>query len=86
MPVPGSPFTAGRGPISVAVDPTAKFAYVANFYSNNVSAYSIGQRRPDSRPGFTLWSEGKSHFSGYHPTDAFTVASRNGKYGTLATC
>jgi 6-phosphogluconolactonase len=42
MPVPGSPFTAGRGPISVAVDPTAKFAYVANFYSNNVSAYSIG--------------------------------------------
>ena len=26
----------------MAVDPTAKFAYVANFYSNNVSAYSIG--------------------------------------------
>ena len=29
-PVPGSPFAAGFGPYSVAVDPTAKFAYVAN--------------------------------------------------------
>ena len=26
----------------MAVDPTGKFAYVANFDSNNVSAYSIG--------------------------------------------
>jgi 6-phosphogluconolactonase len=26
----------------VAVDPTAKFAYVANFASNNISAFSIG--------------------------------------------
>jgi hypothetical protein len=29
-------------PNSVAVDPTAKFAYVANLEDNNVSAYSIG--------------------------------------------
>ena len=40
--VPGSPFSAGVGPISVAVDPTSKFAYVANFGSNSVSAYGIG--------------------------------------------
>ena len=40
-PVPGSPFAAGGVPDSVAVDPTAKFAYVANL-GNNVSAYSIG--------------------------------------------
>jgi DNA-binding beta-propeller fold protein YncE len=26
----------------VAVDPTGKFAYVANAFGNNVSAYSIG--------------------------------------------
>ena len=38
--VPGSPFAAGAQPRSVAVDPTGKFAYVAN--SNSVSAYSIG--------------------------------------------
>src|SRR5260221_319047 len=38
----GSPFLAGTLPLSVAVDPTAKFAYVTNLSDNNVSAYSIG--------------------------------------------
>jgi DNA-binding beta-propeller fold protein YncE len=37
-----SPFAAGNAPLSVAVDPTGKFAYVANNGSNTVSAYSIG--------------------------------------------
>jgi 6-phosphogluconolactonase len=41
-PVRGSPFLAGSRPISVAVDPTGKFAYVADWYGDNVSAYSIG--------------------------------------------
>src|SRR5258708_27582966 len=41
-PVPGSPFAAGFQPLSVTVDPTGKFAYVANEFDNNVSAYSIG--------------------------------------------
>jgi DNA-binding beta-propeller fold protein YncE len=44
--VPGSPFAAGNTPLSVAVDPTGKFAYVANTGGNvssgDVSAYSIG--------------------------------------------
>ena len=40
-PVPGSPFEAGLRPFSVVVDPTGKFAYVANYGSNNVSAYTI---------------------------------------------
>ena len=40
-PVLGSPFAADVGPISVAVDPSGKFAYVANFSPSNVSAYSI---------------------------------------------
>ena len=40
-PVAGSPFLAGTRPSSVAVDPTGRFAYVANFSSNNVSAYTI---------------------------------------------
>ena len=34
-------FPAGLGPLSVAVDPMAKFAYVANIDSNDISAYSI---------------------------------------------
>jgi 6-phosphogluconolactonase (cycloisomerase 2 family) len=41
-PVTGSPFAAGSLPVSVAVDPTGKFAYVANRFDNTVSAYSIG--------------------------------------------
>ena len=28
-------------PLSVAVEPSGKFAYVANYSSNNISAYSI---------------------------------------------
>src|SRR5438876_269778 len=31
-PVPGSPFAGGAEPFSVAVDPTAKFVYVANYF------------------------------------------------------
>jgi YVTN family beta-propeller protein len=32
---------AGTFPVSVAVDPSGKFAYVANHGSNNVSMYAI---------------------------------------------
>lgn len=39
--VAGSPFAAGSFPVSVTVDPTGRFAYVANFDSNNVSAFAI---------------------------------------------
>ncbi|MBI3656077.1 MAG: beta-propeller fold lactonase family protein, partial [Acidobacteria bacterium] len=40
-PVDGSPFPAGTSPSSVTVDPTGRFAYVANRGSDNVSAYTI---------------------------------------------
>jgi DNA-binding beta-propeller fold protein YncE len=40
-PVPGSPFAAGTFPISVAIDPTGTYVYVANLISNNIYAYSI---------------------------------------------
>src|SRR3954469_412171 len=43
--VAGSPFAAGGGPVSVAGDPSGKYAYVANGNSNNftdtISAYAI---------------------------------------------
>jgi 6-phosphogluconolactonase len=39
--IAGSPFVAGQGPQSVAVDPSGKFAYVANF-GGGVSGYTIG--------------------------------------------
>jgi DNA-binding beta-propeller fold protein YncE len=39
--VVGSPFRAGDHPISVTVEPSGRFAYVANAKGENVSAYSI---------------------------------------------
>jgi 6-phosphogluconolactonase len=39
--IAGSPFAAGQGPQSVAVDPSGKFAYVANL-GGGVSGYTIG--------------------------------------------
>ncbi len=41
-PVPGSPFEAGSQPLSMAIDLTGRFAYVANNASDNISAYRIG--------------------------------------------
>ncbi|MGA8534083.1 MAG: beta-propeller fold lactonase family protein [Candidatus Tumulicola sp.] len=41
-PIAGSPFkNPGTAPISGAVDPTSKFAYVTNFSSDDVSVYTI---------------------------------------------
>ena len=44
-PIPGSPFPAGSVPASVAVDPSGRFAYVANSFAfvggNSVSGYTI---------------------------------------------
>jgi 6-phosphogluconolactonase len=39
--VAGSPFATGKDPLSVTVDPSGKFAYIANSGDNNVSAYTI---------------------------------------------
>jgi 6-phosphogluconolactonase len=40
-PVPGSPFATELGSHSVVVDPSGKFAYVANMNSGNISAFTI---------------------------------------------
>jgi hypothetical protein len=40
-PISGSPFSAGLAPISVAVDPSGRFAYVASNYDFDVSGYTI---------------------------------------------
>jgi 6-phosphogluconolactonase len=39
--VAGSPFGAGNGPLSVTLDPSGRFAYVANFGDNTVAVYTI---------------------------------------------
>jgi len=61
-PIPGSPFPAGSVPISVAVDPLGKFAYVANELDNTVSAYSI-----DSETGALARIPGSPFATGIYP-------------------
>ena len=41
--IAGSPFGAGKNPVSVTVDPSGRFAYVANVFGDNVSAYTINR-------------------------------------------
>jgi 6-phosphogluconolactonase len=41
VPITGSPFSAGLGPVSLAVDPSGNFLYVANTNSNQLSAFRI---------------------------------------------
>ena len=43
-PLPGSPFTAGTSPSAIAIDPSGKFAYVADIGGNTVSAFKINQQ------------------------------------------
>jgi uncharacterized protein (TIGR03437 family) len=40
-PVPGSPFNAGTQPDYIVVDSTGQFAYVSNYVSGDVSAFTI---------------------------------------------
>jgi len=61
--ITGSPFTAGTGPTSVAVDPSGKFAYAANATSNNVSAYTI-----NATTGALTQITGSPFVAGTHPT------------------
>jgi len=37
----GSPYAAGKAPVALVVDPTGRYAYVANAGSNDISAYRI---------------------------------------------
>src|SRR5712692_2249230 len=75
--VPGSPFAAGSLPFSVAVDPSGKFAYVANAISNNVSAYSI-----DSTTGVLSPVPGSPFSAGLFPVSV--AVDPSGKFAYVA--
>jgi 6-phosphogluconolactonase len=68
-PVSGSLFATGVGPVPVAVNSTAKFAYVVNFSSKNVSAYSIGSN------GALTPVSGSPFPAGLGPVTAYSIAS-----------
>src|SRR5260221_8362559 len=74
----GSPFAAGTGPVSVAGDPTAKFAYVANVGDSNVSASSSGANGALPR----LTSSGSPFAAGTEP--ASVAVNPTGKFAYVA--
>jgi 6-phosphogluconolactonase len=39
--VPAGPYATGDAPLSITVDPSGKFVYVANEFSNDISGYSV---------------------------------------------
>jgi 6-phosphogluconolactonase (cycloisomerase 2 family) len=48
-PIPLSPFATETAPVAVAVDPAARFVYVANQDSNSISGYSFDENTLDVR-------------------------------------
>jgi 6-phosphogluconolactonase (cycloisomerase 2 family) len=71
--VPGSPFLAGRNARSVTVDPTGAFAYVGNWGSSDVSAYTI-----NATTGALTAVTGSPFAGGYAPSAV--AVDPSGKY------
>jgi len=75
--IPGSPFQAGSGPVSVAVGPSGKFAYVANEFSDNISVYAI-----DHVTGALTVVSGSPFAAGSAPTSV--TVDPSGKFAYVA--
>src|SRR5258708_334349 len=89
-PVPGSPFRARYLPLAVAVDPTGKFAYVANAgefgtFRGSVSAYSIGANGALTPvPGSPFEAGLASHSVAVDPTGKFAYVVNAGSHNVSA--
>jgi lactonase family protein with 7-bladed beta-propeller len=85
-PVPGSPFAAGSGPISVAVDPTGKFVYVTNNNNDNtVSAYSVGSNGALAPVPGSPFAAGSGPVSvAVDPTGKFAYVANEGSFGVFS--
>jgi len=42
-PVPGSPFTAGQTALAVAIDPSGRFVYTADYYAESLIGFAVNQ-------------------------------------------
>ena len=72
----GYVLTGGAGPISVTVDPTGQFAYVVNFGSDNISAFSVN---PNTE---TLTAVGPAVATGNRPRSV--AVDPSGKFAYVA--
>ena len=80
VPVTGSPFSAGLGPVSLAVDPTDNFLYVVDMTSNQLSGYRIN---PSTGALTALATPAVSTgttplFVAIHPAGNYLYVSNNG--------
>jgi 6-phosphogluconolactonase (cycloisomerase 2 family) len=80
VPVTGSPFSAGLGPVSLAVDPSDNFLYVADMTSNQLSGYRINPSTGALTPLATsAVSTGTTPmFVAIHPAGNYLYVSDNG--------
>ena len=65
----------GKDPVSVAVDPAGKFAYVANYGSNDVSMYTISATTGALTSIGTIAAESKPSSVAVHPSGKFAYVT-----------
>jgi 6-phosphogluconolactonase (cycloisomerase 2 family) len=79
---------AGNSPNSIALTPNSKFAYVANFVSNNVSAYTVDASSGNLVPvaGGPFAAGGTAPFAAIvHPSGSFVYTVNQGSSGDPGT-
>jgi 6-phosphogluconolactonase len=76
--VPPGPYATGSAPISITVDPSGKFVYVANEFSNDISGYSVN---PTS--GALMPIAGTPFAAGIGPSSVAIVSSSTVSFQTF---
>lgn len=80
---PGSPFTAGLIPQSMAVDPTGRFLYVSNLQTNDVTGFSVDpvSGALTQLPGSPYFIGSQPLATGVEPTGRFLYVAATGAAG-----
>ncbi len=68
----------GSSPQSVAIDPTGRFAYVANWNSNDVSVYTVNQATGELTGGTTVAAGTNPYSVAVDPTGKFVYVANGG--------
>ena len=74
----GSNFLTGSGPESISFDPAGKFAYVANYFSNNIWVYSINAWGGDLQPVDIITAGTNPHSISVDPSGKFAYVANYG--------
>ncbi len=79
----GSPFATGNDPTAIVVEPTGRFAYVANAGSNNLSAYRIHHQTGtlSALPGSPFAADKRPVSLAAHPNGRWLFVANQGSNG-----